>query len=171
MDQNIYNIKINPPEGYEFDTEKSTIDNIVFKKKVLNGWEKFCKDNPVTSEEYFISGDSSIKTCQIAHSPVIDARNPLEDKNLFKTKEDAEAVLALIQLRRMWHENPDRVHIVNYEQLYFMPKYNKKENTWISYLYGYSDYNPIKFFPFESYQACDKFIKNNNYLFYKLSKL
>lgn len=71
----------------------------------------------------------------------------------------------------MWHENPDRVHIVNYEQLYSMPKYNKKENTWTSYLYGYSDYNPIKFFPFETTKACDEFIENNKYLFYKLSKL
>lgn len=78
--------------------KKSTIFNIVFKKKneLPATWEEFCEQNPINQEEFFIDGCSQIKTSNQNTKRVLN-----RDKNLLSTKEDAEAHLALMQLHRL----------------------------------------------------------------------
>ena len=95
-------LKIDIPEGYEIDKENSTFEKIVFKKKHTypKSWEEFCKNTSI-NEEYYLNQASSIRTI------ISDHRDCEGDKNLCKTKEEAEAFLALIQLKRLWHEYVD----------------------------------------------------------------
>ena len=85
-------INIIPPNGYEIDKENSNFEKIVFKKTSNN--------LPKTWEElkniygYYISSSS-----EITPSSVINASN--YTKNIFPTKELAEAVLALAQLLQL----------------------------------------------------------------------
>lgn len=93
-------LKVTPPEGYIIDEEKSTIFNIVFKKKneLPITWKEFCEQNPNLEGEYFIGLTSDI----IKYKNNINiCRDQNYDKNLLSTKEDAEAHLALIQLHRL----------------------------------------------------------------------
>lgn len=93
-------LKVTPPKGYIIDEEKSTIYNIVFKKKdeLPTSWEEFCEQNPNLEGEYFIGLTSDI----IKYKNNINiCRDQNYDKNLLSTKEDAEAHLALIQLHRL----------------------------------------------------------------------
>jgi hypothetical protein len=93
-------LKVTPPEGYIIDEEKSTIYNIVFKKKneLPATWEEFCEQNPSTKGEYFIAVTSDVVK-YISNS--IPFRDKDYDKLLLSTKEDAEAHLALMQLHRL----------------------------------------------------------------------
>lgn len=103
-------LKIEVPQGYEIDKEKSTFDKIIFKKievELPKTWDEFCEKNPI-GKEYFItnySGTVSIRPRK---------RDYNIDRNLLSTKEDAEAHLALMQLHRLrdvyrqgWIEYPD----------------------------------------------------------------
>lgn len=95
-------LNITIPEGYEVDKEKSTFEKIIFKKKTNKypkSWNEFCKEKPVSSTEYYID---YISTVQGYQEP--QYRRNEADKNLCKTKEEAEAFLTLIQLKRLWHE-------------------------------------------------------------------
>ena len=82
-------INIIPPVGYEIDKENSNFEKIVFKK---------ISDNlPKTWEELKnISGYYISSFCGITHSSLVNGGN--YTKNIFPTKELAEAVLALAQL-------------------------------------------------------------------------
>lgn len=89
-------LKITPPEGYEIDREKSTLEHIVFKevsKKFPSKWE----DLPILKGCY-ISSDSKVVGI---NNGTIEEIN----KNIWPTKELAEAALALsqlMQLRQAW---------------------------------------------------------------------
>lgn len=91
-------IKIVPPEGYEIDKDKSSFEEIVFKKKENSlpmKWEDLGEVNG-----YYIGAISS--SCRIHKGLSIE-----ENKNLFPSKEEAEAMLAmaqLCQLRDRWNE-------------------------------------------------------------------
>ena len=82
--------KIQVPEGYEIDREKSTFEKIIFKKienELPKSWEEvgnikgWFTDN-MCRIEYYSGGKST------------DSR----DKNLFPTEEEAKASIALAQL-------------------------------------------------------------------------
>ena len=92
-------LKVTPPEGYIIDEEKSTIYNIVFKKKnkLPVTWEEYCKQYYDSKLEFYITNCSRIDQT----SPDKGPRRELEDKNLLSAKKDAEAHLALIQLHRL----------------------------------------------------------------------
>ena len=96
-------LKIEVPDGYEIDKENSTFEKIVFKKKHTypKSWEEFCNNNQATNDEYFIGWDSQVMTSRIKN------KDYDLDRNLCKTKEEAEAFLALMQLKRLWHEYVD----------------------------------------------------------------
>lgn len=84
------NIKIDVPEGWEIDKEKSTFENIVFKKKeekLPTKWEDFERIGG-----WYVSGFASIEK--------LIPERPLNNKNIWPTKELAEASLALCQLIR-----------------------------------------------------------------------
>lgn len=93
-------LNIQVPEGYEVDKEKSTFEKIIFKKietKLPKTWEEFCEQNSVNNPECYITGYSEVKKLSVFPRN----RDYLVDKTLLSTKEDAEAHLALIQLRRL----------------------------------------------------------------------
>ena len=91
-------IKITPPEGYEFDKEKSTFEEIVFKKIENNfpmSWEELKE-----VKGYFIYQNSNINIY-----PVID-KAITYNRNVFPSKKEAEAMVAmaqLCQLRNAWN--------------------------------------------------------------------
>lgn len=81
------------PEGFELKKVSDTEYRIVKKEKCLpKTWEEFCKLNPMTNSEYFVSSDSNIRFSDLT------TRNPNHDKNNLPSKEKAEAILALCQL-------------------------------------------------------------------------
>ena len=84
------NIKIKIPKGYEIDKDKSTFENIVFKAiNVLpNSWKEL-----EVIDGYWVSAFSMVR------SYINEAS--LTSKNTFKTKEQAEASIALAQLSQL----------------------------------------------------------------------
>ena len=90
MEKKIINIEI--PEGYEIDKQKSTFEKIVFKetvKKLPTSWEEL---NKITG--YFIDKNSRLGYAN-------NCETKYENKNVFPTKELAEAALALAQLLQL----------------------------------------------------------------------
>ena len=91
-------LKIEVPQGYEIDRQKSTFEKIVFKKIPENPktWEEYCtltKGEP----SYFIDCVNNI--CSSSNSGC---------SNEFPTKERAEQFIALgklLQLRDYWVKN------------------------------------------------------------------
>ena len=82
-------MKIQAPEGYEIDREKSTFENIVFKKeerKLPKKWEDLYEVGG-----WFVDFQSDVVTSGSMHTAD-------SVKNRFPTKEEAEACLALAQL-------------------------------------------------------------------------
>lgn len=75
-------------------------DKYIIKKKDSKPrtWKDFCKNYPITSEEYYIDTDCSIYNCNNC------LRKEEEDKNVYTSVEEAEAFLALAQLRRLRKE-------------------------------------------------------------------
>ena len=88
-------VKITPPEGYEVDKEKSTFSEIVFKKlepTLPMSWEEL----------------KEVKGCFIYQNNVHSVIDKAIDRNrnVFPTKEEAKAMLAiaqLCQLRDKWN--------------------------------------------------------------------
>lgn len=86
-------VKITPPEGYEIDKEKSTFEEIVFKpieKKFPKSWEEIEELNG-----WWIGYDSELNNAGRKSDEILD------DRNIFPTKEIAEAVLELAQLLQL----------------------------------------------------------------------
>ena len=83
-------MKIQVPEGYEIDKENSTFEKIVFKKverELPKKWEDLGGVNG-----FYINAQSDI-------NPYYDSEiKGTTSKNIFPTREEAEACLALAQL-------------------------------------------------------------------------
>ena len=82
-------MKIQVPEGYEIDREKSTFENIIFKK-VEKELPKRWEDLGVI-RGYYVNAHSELRDFECYTSKD-------SNKNTFPTKEEAEACLALAQL-------------------------------------------------------------------------
>jgi hypothetical protein len=83
-------MKIQVPEGYEIDRENSTFENIIFRKaerKLPKKWEDLENVNG-----YYVDSWGDVRCYYGVNTP--DHTN----KNIFPTKEEAEACLALAQL-------------------------------------------------------------------------
>ena len=85
-------IKIEVPDGYEIDTDNSTFEQIVFKelkKELPKSWEEL----------------KQIEGCWVQSNSTLfyDKRKTIgsEHKNIFKTKEQAQASIALAQLSQL----------------------------------------------------------------------
>ena len=97
-------LKINIPEGYEIDKEKSTFEEIVFKKvdslsNLPETWEEYCKQT-VGYKSYF---HTRYPEPYIRESPSFDGVYCE-----FSTEERVEQYVALgklIQLRDYWTNN------------------------------------------------------------------
>lgn len=84
-------LKIVAPEGYEIDREKSTFQNIIFKKKdsLPERWEDLKS----------ISGYYVNSFCAIRH--LSSPETCLSNRNIFATKEQTEASIAMAQLSQL----------------------------------------------------------------------
>lgn len=91
-------VNIVTPEGYEIDRDNSTLERIVFKKKSdgrPRTWEEYANNADVFGKYYIDGiGTSIVKI----YKHLIPASNK---KNVCDTKEEAEAFLALMQLRQL----------------------------------------------------------------------
>ena len=114
FNMNTKKLKINIPEGYEIDREKSTFEEIVFKKiedpfsKLPKTWEEYCKQTKGYTSYYGYSIN----------------RNTYETKfdgfyNEFFTKERVKQYVALgklLQLRDYWvgdcKINSDNIYVI-----------------------------------------------------------
>lgn len=91
-------IKIDIPEGYKIDKEKSTFENIVFKKKE-ECWRAKETSNVFTDLDnlmngFYIERNSEIKEIKnISHS--------FPNRNVFATKKQAKSVLAMAQISQI----------------------------------------------------------------------
>ena len=94
-------ITITIPENCELIKDGDTY--IVREKKQLfpRSWEEFCKRYPISKEEYFISAASELTTPRDTVRWQDTKREIRYDKNLCVSKEEAEAFLALMQLRQL----------------------------------------------------------------------
>lgn len=84
-------VKISVPEGYEIDKEKSSFEKIVFKE-VKKELPKSFSDLKII-DGFYVDDYSNIEPC----SPVYENAGTYNG-NVFPTKEEAEACLALSQL-------------------------------------------------------------------------
>lgn len=101
-------LKIEIPQGYEIDKEKSTFEKIIFKK---------IPENPKTWEEY-----CSLMEGKIVHHTNFDyiiLQSFQDAHNMFATKERAKQFIALgklLQLRDYWvgdwKRNSDNIYII-----------------------------------------------------------
>lgn len=152
-------LTIVPPEGYEIDKENSTLEKIVFKEIISDiprSWNEFCQ-NSDTLDEYLINNNSEIERLNFSF------RRSDYNKNLCINRTDAEAFLALIQLRRLWWEWEDKLGTGDCVFGYW---FDKGENEW---QIG-SDYLelPLKF-PDE--KNAEEFLKCFKSLFNKVKSL
>lgn len=86
-------MKIQVPEGYEIDREKSTFENIVFKK-VENELPKSWGELDIV-QGFFVNGESEIKEINETRDKILAVEG---NRNVFPNREEAEACLALAQL-------------------------------------------------------------------------
>lgn len=88
-------VKIEIPDNCELVKEGNTY--IVKEKDPRpKTWEDFCRNYPITETEHFIGTFSDITDVEEGTS-----RTTHSDRNLCISKEEAEAFLALIQLRQL----------------------------------------------------------------------
>lgn len=89
-------IKITIPDNCELIKKGNSY---IIKEKSFpypKTWEEFCKQNPHSYDEYYIDQASKL-VCQ----PFSFDRDPEIDKKWCTSKEEAEAFLALMQLRQL----------------------------------------------------------------------
>ena len=84
-------LKITAPKGYEIDKDNSTFENIVFKKlnELPKTWEELGYIGGVYVGNFSKIFKACFRTCLS------------EEKNIFKTEEQAKASLALAQLSQL----------------------------------------------------------------------
>lgn len=83
-------LKIEIPEGYEIDVEKSSFEKIIFKKKVeINCWEDLKRVKGV-----FIADNSGI-------GPTVDYVVLPHNKHVFLNEKYAKSALALAQISQL----------------------------------------------------------------------
>lgn len=90
-------LTINIPKGYEIDREKSTFEEIIFKKidNKPRTWEDYCNSKNHGVKYYIADGNCDILS---AH---FDYLHEECDRNTINTEEEAEAFVALMQLRSL----------------------------------------------------------------------
>lgn len=92
----IMEVKIQIPDNCELIKDGNTYI-VKEKKNRPRSWEEFCENYPRTKDEYFIRENSSI--AQVSNT--IYPKKAVSDRNICTSKEEAEAFLALMQLRQL----------------------------------------------------------------------
>ena len=126
-------IKIEIPQGYEIDKEKSTFEKIIFKK---------ISENPKTWEEYCILTKGSPSFYATLNA--VDTNKYSGVYNEFATKERAIQFIALgklMQLRDYW--------VRGYKEFKYALLVTRNENILVYDWNGYRTYPHILTFPTE----------------------
>ena len=129
-------IKIQVPEGYEIDKEKSSFEKIVFKKKnIINCWEDLKE----------ISGYGITTENSIVHWSKLSTIK--DNKNVFLNIKYAKSALALAQISQLlphydsnvdWNRDTtkycierknNKIYIDNWQSLYHILAFNSKEEA------------------------------------------
>ena len=140
-------MKIQMPEGYKIDKENSTFEKIVFKKienKLPKSWEELHM-----IKGWFVDNDSYIHEFE-------NCFTISKNRNLFPTKEEAEACLALAQLCQLrdrynegwkpnWEDNRKIKHCIEF----FKGKFEKD-----------CHYGTKRVLCFKTRELRDKFLEN-----------
>ena len=125
--------KIEIPQGYEIDKEKSTFEKIIFKK---------IPENPKTWEEYCSLMEG--KTIYYPNYDYIIISKFSDNHNMFATKKRAEQFIALgqlMQLRDYW--------VRGYKEFKYALLVTRNENILAYDWSGYRTYPHILTFPTE----------------------
>lgn len=160
-------IVIDIPDGMCIDESNSTFERIVFKKKENirpRSWKEFCENSQIINEEYFIYSNSRISNTLDKQS-----RDCIKDRNLCKTEEEAEAFLALMQLKRLWHEYVDNYSEKAKDHYYYFIDCLGCNNEF-TVLYDFSSTSRY-LFKFPSKKLAEEFLNNFKDLFVKISFL
>ena len=128
-------LKIIPPIGYEIDRQKSTFENIVFKKvnplsKLPKTWEEYCRLNHLKDSFSPVFGNCS---AECSHTGSYDE---------FHTKERAEQFIAfgrLLQLHDYW--------VRGYKEFKYALLVTRNGNILVYNWSGYYTYPHILTFP------------------------
>lgn len=144
-------LKIEIPDGYEIDRENSTFEKIVFKKiesKLPKSWEEL-----KIISGYYLDSWGDICECEVKLDTISDNRN------IFPTKEEAEAALALSQLLqwRNKYYNGWKSDFISSNVKYAIKPYKDK----IDIMHVYSIHYILTF---ETYEKADKFLKDHRKL-------
>ncbi len=146
-------LKIEIPQGYEIDKEKSTFENIVFKeikKRLPKTWEELDR-----VQGYYIQSNSRVNQSSVGATE--------ENTNVFATKEQAEAAVAMAQLSQLmkvyndgWKYNGDwYVAITFFEDKIDIDSFDKVQT----------------FLSFRNYEIANLFLKNFRDLIIKAKPL
>ena len=139
----VMEVKIQIPDNCELIKDGDTY--IVKEKKQTppKSWEEFCKRYPIQKGEAYINLDGQVKEFYNTH------KSPRDNKNVCISKEEAQAFLALMQLRQLrkaWvgEWEPSR-------NVYYVILYDIKDGLIIGF---YEKLNKSLSFPTPS-MACD----------------
>ena len=140
-------LKIQVPEGYEIDRENSTFEKIVFKE-VENELPKSWEELKIISG-YYLDSWGDICECEVKLDTISDNRN------IFPTKEEAEACLALTQLCQLRDRYNDG----------WKPDWNDGTNKYSIYftrdeIDGVCEYCSHRVLAFKTLELRDKFLEN-----------
>ena len=122
-------LKIEVPEGYEIDKEKSTFEKIIFKKIPENPktWEEYCKLTKGSDSNY------------ASTTNMVNKDRYTGSYNEFATKERAEQFIALgklLQLRDYW--------VKGYDTFSYIVWSNNVRRVFVCDRYGVTP-NPLTF--------------------------
>jgi hypothetical protein len=137
-------IKIEIPEGYEIDKEKSTFENIVFKKKqVVNCWEDLPKVSGVLID------NTSSKIYESGYFPVT-----FSNKNIFLAEKYAKSALALAQISQLLPYYDTKVNWNKFGEKYVIVRNCNGLSIDINY-------NIYQLLAFNTYAEAARFLKHN----------
>lgn len=125
-------VKIEVPQGYEIDRQKSTFEKIIFKKIPENPktWEEYCKLTKGSYSNY------------ASTTNIVNKDRYTGTYNEFTTKERAEQFIALgklMQLRDYW--------VRGYKEFKYALLVTRNENILVYDWSGYRTYPHILTFP------------------------
>lgn len=150
-------INIKVPEGYVIDEENSSFKCIKFKKeenKEVTYWKEL-----ENIEGYWVSDISVVKQRSLS-------KNTFDDRNVFATKEQAEACIALAMLSQLMKDvNGDWIPDWNADNRKFIIKFFKNTiiRGWVN--------STQRFLSFPTEEIRDTFLKNHEALIMKARPL
>ena len=145
-------IEIEVPDGKKavWEDGKVVFENI--EPQLPKTWEEYCEKTPLNLKEAFITQFSGIISLDDIQ---YNRRDPISDRNLLETEEDARAYLALMQLHRL-RDCYRQGWKPNWKGYYYKWCINKQYDTL------YVDWSMVlpNFLSFQSKEIAEEFLNN-----------